>query len=53
MSLEFSHLHVHSQFSFLTSAVKLSELDHEIAALRREVAELKALRQAAPESKSA
>src|SRR5262245_1617803 len=26
MSVEFSHLHVHSQFSFLTSAVKLKDL---------------------------
>jgi DNA polymerase-3 subunit alpha len=26
MAVEFSHLHVHSQFSFLTSAVKLSDL---------------------------
>jgi len=35
------------------AAVKLCELENELAALRREVAELKALRQSPPEAKSA
>ena len=33
MAAEFVHLHVHSQYSFLTSAVKLSDLPGKAKAL--------------------